>query len=63
MSPRFPTVTPGVQQFPISLFAKEMAHLVHVGYLYLTKRMVVGICWRLMLLLVMGVGFENISTV
>ena len=54
---------PGVWELPISLFASEMVYLVLVECLYLIKPMVVDFRWRLMLLLVMGVGFENICTV
>ena len=63
MSPRFSNVTPGVRELLISLFVSEVTYLAHVECLYLIKPMVVGFCWRLMLLLVMSVGFENICTV
>ena len=56
-------VTLGVWEFPISLFAIEVAYLVHMECLCLVNPMVVSFCWRLMLLLVMGVEFENICTV
>ena len=63
MSPRCSCVTPGVRELPISLFVNEVKHLPHVKCFYLIKPMVVVFCCRLMLLLVMGVEFENICTV
>ena len=63
MSPRFSCVSPGVWKLSMNLLASDVAHLVHVEWLYLIKPMVGDICWRLMLLLVMGVGFEKICSV
>ena len=56
-------VTLGVWELPISLFAIEVAYLVHMECLCLVNPMVVSFCWRLMLLLVMGEESENICTV
>ena len=36
---------PSGSELPISLFASEVAYLVRVDCLYLTKPMVVGFCW------------------
>ena len=46
MSRRFSCVSPGFWELPISLFASEVAYLVGVDCLYLTKPMVIGFCWR-----------------
>ena len=64
MTSRLPCVTPEVRELALSLFSSEVACLVCVECLKMIKLMVVVFFyWRLMLIWVMSVGFENTCSV